>query len=108
MLTSELEEVELYQISDEVSGELEPYNNPSQILNNDSVYVLLVNPLKKIFLWIGLAASVRARFIATNAAQDLQRMKGLTHRVITIDQGDEPSEFIEAVTTQILSKQFNQ
>ena len=108
MLISEMEEVELYQISDSVSGELELYNNPSQQLRNDSVYVLLVNPIKKIFLWIGQTATVRTRFIATNAAQNLQRVKGLTHRVISIDQGDEPPEFVEAITTQILSKQFDQ
>jgi len=107
MLTCEIEEVELYQLSDAISGELEPYNDPSHLLDNKSVYVLLVNPLKKIFLWIGQSAGVRARFIATNAAQNLQRVKGLTYRVITIDQGDESSEFVEAVTSQILPRQFN-
>ena len=104
----EMEENELLQISDEISGELEPYNNPSQFLKKDSVYVLLDNTLKKIFLWIGELAGVRSRFIATNASQKLQRIKGLTYRVITVDQGVESLEFIKAISPMILPEQFLQ
>jgi hypothetical protein len=106
MLVNEKEEDELFQISGDVSGELEPYNNPSQLLKRDSVYVLLDNTLKKIFLWIGQSAGVRSRFIATNAAQNLQRKKGLTHRVITIDQGKESLEFIKVISPMVLPEQF--
>lgn len=106
MLVNEKEEKELFQISDDISGELEPYNNPSQLLKKDSVYVLLDNTLKKIFLWIGQSAEVRSRFIAANAAQKLQRIKGLTHRVITIDQGEESLEFIKLISPMVLPEQF--
>ncbi len=106
MLVNEKEEKKLFQISDDISGELEPYNNPSQLLKEDSVYVLLDNTLKKIFLWIGQSAEVRSRFIAANAAQKLQRIKGLTHRVITIDQGEESLEFIKEISPMVLPEQF--
>ena len=99
MLVNENKDVELYQLSNETSGELEPYNDPSQHLNKESVYVLLDNTVKKIYLWIGNASGVRSRFIATNGAQQLQRVKGLTHRVITIDEGYEPNEFIKSISS---------
>ncbi|MHA1331918.1 MAG: hypothetical protein ACTSR2_12665 [Candidatus Hodarchaeales archaeon] len=91
-----LKNIELYQLSDETTGDLEPYTDPSHKLKKDSVYVLLDDTLKKIFLWIGQSSGVRSRFIATTAAQQLQRLKGLTHRVITVDEGNEPEEFKHA------------
>ena len=106
MLVNEVDKIELFQLSTEVSGDLESYNDSSQLLKHDSAYVLLDNALKKIFLWIGQSAGVRSRFIATNAAQTLQRLKGLTHRVVTIDQGEESPEFIESISFLIPSKQF--
>ena len=107
MLVTNDEDKSLYQISTDISGELEPYEDPSQQLKKESVYVLLDNALKKIFLWIGQSAGVRSRFIASNAAQNIQRIKGLTHRVITIDQGDETSEFITSISSMVIPDQFS-
>jgi hypothetical protein len=53
MLVHEKEEKLLFQLSEENSGELEPFKSSSRLLKKDSVYVLLDNTLKKIFLWIG-------------------------------------------------------
>jgi hypothetical protein len=102
MLVYEKEEKELFQISKDESGELEPYSSSSRRLKKDSVYVLLDNTLKKIFLWIGQSADVRSRFIASTAAQKLRNIKGVTYRVITIDQGGESKEFIKAISPMIL------
>jgi len=102
MLVHEKEEKTLFQISEDDSGELEPYKSSSRLLKKDSVYVLLDNTLKKIFLWIGLSADVRSRFIASTAAQRLRERKGLTYRVITIDQGGETKEFLKAISPMIL------
>ncbi len=108
MLINDIEDKVLFQLSNDVSGELEPYNNPTRTLKKDSVYVLMDNAIRKIFLWIGQSAGVRSRFIASNAAQQLQRLKGLTYRVITVDQGDETTEFIQRISTMIMPDQFNQ
>ena len=107
MLISDTEDKVLYQLSNEISGELEPFNNPERKLNTDSVYVLMDNVLKKIFLWIGESAGVKSRFIATNAAQQLQRLKGLTYRVITEDQGSESNEFVQRISSMIVPDQFD-
>ena len=106
MLVSDNEEKELFQLSPELSGELEPYNNPTKTLKKDAVYVLLDNAMKRIFLWIGQTAGVRSRFTATAAAQHLQRIKGLTYRVVTIDQGNETNEFIQRISSMIQPEQF--
>ena len=106
MLVNDNEEKELFQLSAEMSGELEPYSNPSKTLKKDAVYVLLDNAMKRIFLWIGHTAGVRSRFTATAAAQHLQRINGLTYRVVTIDQGNETSEFIQRISTMIQPEQF--
>ena len=106
MLVNDNEEKELFQLSEELSGELEPYDNPSQTLKKDAVYVLLDNAMKRIFLWIGQTAGVRSRFTATAAAQHLQRIKGLTYRVVTIDQGNETNEFIQRISSMIQPDQF--
>ncbi|MFX1536636.1 MAG: hypothetical protein ACFFDI_20660 [Promethearchaeota archaeon] len=96
------EEKSLFQISEDESGELEPYQNSSRLLKKDSVYVLMDNTLKKIFLWIGQAANVRKKFIASTAAQKLRKMTGLTYRVITIDQGGESKEFLKALAPMMI------
>jgi hypothetical protein len=106
MLVNDTEEKELFQLSAEQSGELEPYNNPTQTLKKDAVYVLLDNAMKRIFLWIGQTAGVRSRFTATAAAQHLQRVKGLTYRVVTIDQRNETNEFIQRISSMIQPEQF--
>ena len=108
MLINDMEDKELFQLSNDVSGELEPYNNPTRTLKKDTVYVLLDNALRKIFLWIGQSAGVRSRFIASNAAHRLQRIKGLSFRVITVDGGDETTEFIQRISTMIMPEQFDQ
>ncbi|MHA2203725.1 MAG: hypothetical protein ACW991_08555 [Candidatus Hodarchaeales archaeon] len=102
MLVHEKEEKSLFQISEDNSGELEPYKSSSRLLKKDSVYVLLDNTLRKIFLWIGQSANVRSRFIASTAAQKLRKMTGLTYRVITIDQGGESKEFLKAISPMII------
>ncbi len=102
MLFFDKEEKEIFQIRADGSGELEPYSGSSRHLKKDSVYILLDNTLQKIFLWIGMSADVRSKFIASTAAKKLREMKSLTYRVITIDQGGETKEFLEAISPMIL------
>ncbi|UCE14056.1 MAG: hypothetical protein JSV04_02490 [Candidatus Heimdallarchaeota archaeon] len=98
MIDHEKEEKTLFQIPENDSGELEPFKSSSRLLKKDSVYILLDNTLKKIFLWIGQSADVRSKFIASTAAQKLRNLTGLTYRVITIDQGGESKEFMRALS----------
>jgi hypothetical protein len=107
MVVIEETNVELLQLNNKISGALENFNNSVHLLKEDQVYILVNNALKKIFIWIGSHAGVRPRFIGTNAAQRIQRIRGLTHRVISIDQGEESVEFLESISSLVPTDQFN-
>jgi hypothetical protein len=52
---------------------------------------------KTIWLWKGLKAKIRAKFIGAKKSQELRGQVGLSNRVVSIDQGDEPPEFLSAI-----------
>ncbi|HME53497.1 MAG TPA: hypothetical protein VKM55_14830 [Candidatus Lokiarchaeia archaeon] len=52
---------------------------------------------KTIWLWKGLKAKIRAKFIGAKKSQELRGQVGLSNRVVSIDQGDEPPEFLKAI-----------
>lgn len=107
MVVVEETNVELLQLNNSISGALENCSNSIQLLKEDQVYILINDALKKIFIWIGSHAGVRPRFIGTNAAQRIQRIRGLTHRVVSVDQGEESVEFINSISSLIPTDQFN-
>lgn len=96
MLVHERKNLKLLQLDNEISGALRECND--SILKKDQVYVLINDTLRIIFLWIGSQSGVRAKFIGSNAAQNIQRDRGLTHRVITVEEGEEPIDFIRSLS----------
>ncbi len=75
--------------------ELQNYLNPEQVL------IIIREDLRRIFIWKGSKSPVRKRFISSRVAQDLQRdliQDSRYHRckIISIDQGDELQEFLNA------------
>ncbi|MHA1798587.1 MAG: hypothetical protein ACTSVY_09085 [Candidatus Helarchaeota archaeon] len=80
-----------------VSGLLKDVLKPEMV-------VLIVNDIsKKIWLWKGSNAKVRKKFIAARKSQDLRGERGLTYKVESIDQGDEPQEFIDLIGGPVAS-----
>ncbi|MFX0075405.1 MAG: hypothetical protein ACFE96_08185 [Candidatus Hermodarchaeota archaeon] len=75
--------------------ELQNYLNPEQVL------IIIREDLRRIYIWKGSKSPVRKRFISSRVAQDLQRdliQDARYHRckIISIDQGDELQEFLNA------------
>jgi hypothetical protein len=75
--------------------ELQDYLKPEQVL------IIIREDLRRIFIWKGSKSPVRKRFISSRVAQDLQRdliQDARYHRckIISIDQGDELQEFLNA------------
>ncbi|GAH54384.1 unnamed protein product, partial [marine sediment metagenome] len=75
--------------------ELQNYLNPEQVL------IIIRNDLERIFIWKGVNSHVREKFIASRVAADLQSdlvVNGHYHRckIISVDQGDEPTGFLKA------------
>jgi len=67
-----------------------PSNLP---LISEETYILINEASKQIFLWIGSNANVWARFVGARFANSLQRTKGMTYRVISVEEDDESVEF---------------
>ena len=71
------------------------------ILHPKQVAIIVKEDFRRIFIWKGSAPHVRKKFIASRVAQELQQEMvqiGHLHRckVVTVEQGDETSEFLRA------------
>jgi len=77
------------------SEELRNHLNPKKVL------IIISNHLKRIYIWKGAKSHVRKKFISSRIAQELQRkliQDPMYNRckIISIDQGRELQEFINA------------
>ncbi|MHA1294456.1 MAG: hypothetical protein ACTSQJ_17575 [Promethearchaeota archaeon] len=71
------------------------------ILNPEQVFVIVKEEIRRIFIWKGSKSPVRKRFISSRVAQALQEeliKEAAFHRckIVSVDQGDEPVEFLNA------------
>ncbi len=63
--------------------------------------IIINEGLRRIYIWKGVNSHVRKKFIASRVAAELQNdlvVEGHFHRckIISVDQGDEPNEFLRA------------
>ncbi len=90
--------IEIYNVKDEGDLEQLAISGPiKDMLNSEMVILLVIDAKKIIYLWKGVNAKVRRKFIAARVSQDLRGQKGLNFKVESIDQGDEPQDFISAI-----------
>jgi hypothetical protein len=71
------------------------------ILRPEQVLVIVREDLRRIFIWKGPKSPVRKRFISSRVAQAVQEdlMNDVRYhrcKIISVDAGDEPSEFLNA------------
>ncbi len=76
-------------------------NNGNGILHPYQVAIIVKEDLRRIYIWKGFTSSVRKKFIASRVASELQQelvTNAGFHRckVISVDQGDEPREFLDS------------
>ncbi|MFX0025646.1 MAG: hypothetical protein ACFE8M_04465 [Candidatus Hermodarchaeota archaeon] len=76
-------------------------NNGNGVLHPYQVAIIVKEDLRRIYIWKGFTSSVRKKFIASRVASELQQelvTNAGFHRckVISVDQGDEPGEFLNA------------
>ena len=70
-------------------------------LNPKKVLIIILNDLRRIFIWKGAKSPVRKRFISARVAQYLQRelIKDARYqrcKIVSIKQGNEKQEFLNA------------
>jgi hypothetical protein len=73
----------------------------SDILFSTQVALIIKESLRRIYIWKGMSSSVRKKFIASRVASRLQRnLMDMSNfhrcKIVSVDQGDEPTEFLEA------------
>jgi len=78
-----------------------PEDDLQSYLHAEQVFVIVKEPLRRIFLWKGAKSPVRKRFISSRVASELQEelvKQAAFHRckIVSVDQGDEPEEFLRA------------
>ncbi|MFX1251517.1 MAG: hypothetical protein ACFFCZ_07900, partial [Promethearchaeota archaeon] len=85
--------MKVYTVDD--AGELQTasvgsYND----LQKDEVYLIVVDNLRKIFIWKGESAPVRRKFISARTASKMRMELGMTYKIDSLDPGLEGNEFL--------------
>jgi hypothetical protein len=85
----------LYKVV-EADFKIAPYQRTTLINASDEVFVLDDSDnTKKIWIWIGKKASTRQKFNAARLAEKLDKEAGGGPVIKTIDEGEEPQEFLD-------------
>jgi len=96
-----MDDFQVYELLD--SGERSPLNvvqdNIKEILNIENVLLILRLDLRRLFIWKGPKSPVRKRFISSREGSKLQEELakfGMHLKIVSVDAGDEPAEFLQA------------
>nr|MDO8117000.1 hypothetical protein [Candidatus Sigynarchaeota archaeon] len=92
-----MSKIQIFSILD--TGEIEEIQSEqkvAEILNTNDCYLLFSEEDKTIWLWKGIKAKIRSKFIGAKKSQELRGQVGLSNKVVSIDEGDEPDDFLRA------------
>jgi hypothetical protein len=91
---SDSEFIKKWSVEDD--GTLTPVSLSSMSdLANDSVYIIVEENARKIFIWKGEKAPVRRKFISAKAAQQMRQEKyGMVYRIESLDPELEGADFL--------------
>ncbi|KKM04305.1 hypothetical protein LCGC14_1765580 [marine sediment metagenome] len=95
----------------EINEDKFSHNNGDIVLHPLHVVIIVKEELRRIFIWKGVSSSVRKKFIASRVASEVQRElmnSSVFHRckIVSVDQGDEPEEFLDAFGFQKIPIKF--
>ena len=63
-------------------------------LKSERVIIIADDDTEKIYIWKGNNAPVRLKFIAARQASAIRMQKGMEYKVISVDEGEELSDFL--------------
>lgn len=103
MKIQDLPDLLVYELED--NGEKKLQENITtktlqSFLHSKQVLIILRRDLKRIFIWKGSASPVKKRFISSQVAITLRDELTENCRIISVDQGAEPQEFLDAFGLQ--------
>lgn len=95
------DDFQVYELLD--TGERNPLavqlDKINEILNVENVLLLVRLDLRRLFIWKGPKSPVRKRFISSREGSKLQEEMakfGMHLKIISVDAGEEPAEFLQA------------
>ncbi|TFF89265.1 MAG: hypothetical protein EU549_01205 [Promethearchaeota archaeon] len=95
-------DIEVLEINEDgTSTDITPDGEIKDVLNSDTVALIIDDRKKIIWIWKGLNARVRKKFIAARQAQEIKGNRGLTFKTKSIEHGDEPKKFLKLVGGKI-------
>ena len=77
--------------------ELQALPRSSLPFEEEEVYLLVNQKLRKIFLWVCLAAPARSKFVGVHSANVIQRETGSVYRVENVDQQSKSTDFLQTL-----------
>ena len=95
----ELDDFLVYELEDTGMRKLIENTTPQtlqSILLPKQVLIIVRRDLKKIYIWKGSVSPVKKRFISSRVASTLRDELEENCRIISVDQGDEAQEFLNA------------
>lgn len=90
--------MQLFNVQD--SGDVAEITSSQTIrehLKSDSVFIIVDDDKKRIWIWKGSEAPVRKKFISARAASQIREERGLNYKVSSEDEGDESDSFLKAI-----------
>ncbi|TFG22111.1 MAG: hypothetical protein EU529_11540 [Promethearchaeota archaeon] len=67
------------------------------ILKTDECYVIVADDIRKVFLWKGIASSVRSKFIGAKRSQEIRGQVGMHYAVVPLDESEETDDFLNLI-----------
>jgi len=84
---------QIFRIDDDVEKEIVEVSKPIKPFNSNNCYIFVDNINLNIYIYLGSKIAVRSKFIAARHAQHLRQQLGLVHKVKTVEEGTNNSEF---------------
>ena len=84
--------MKFYNVLPDGTTEEIPAKKPE--LKSDRVVIVVDDDTEKIYIWKGNSAPVRLKFIAARQASAIRMQKGMEYKVISVDEGEELSDFL--------------
>ncbi len=66
-------------------------------LKSNSVFIIVDDDKKRIWIWKGSEAPVRKKFISARAASQIREERGLNYKVSSEDEGEESDSFLKSI-----------
>ncbi len=86
-------------------------NNIQELFSSEGVYLFVRNDLRRLFIWKGPKSPVRKRFISSRVGQKIQEETakfGMHLKIVSVDAGDEPIEFLQTFRLEPYEVQENE